>query len=266
MTEAVRAVTVVHVGPAGRESREDLVAVEEPVDGRVLLTTMRTPGADRELALGLLLSERVVWTPDDIGTVEVCRDADRRNVVNVSLVEPASGRARAADASRRLVSPTSACGVCGRQSIDDLRTGLPGVEQGFFATASAITSCPDRLRGAQPVFAKTGGLHAAALVTGDGAVVAVAEDVGRHNAVDKVIGAQLLADRFPLSDVLLFVSGRTSFEIVQKAGCAGIPMVASVSAPSSLAVELADELGITLVGFVRGASYNVYTHPERVRG
>jgi FdhD protein len=127
MTEAVRAVTVVHVGPAGRESREDLVAVEEPlavrVDGRVLLTTMRTPGADRELALGLLLSERVVWTPDDIGTVEVCRDADRRNVVNVSLVEPASGRARAADASRRLVSPTSACGVCGRQSIDDLRTG-----------------------------------------------------------------------------------------------------------------------------------------------
>ena len=270
MTEAVRPVTVVHVGPSGREAREDQVAVEEPlavrVEGRVLLTTMRTPGADRELAAGLLLSERVVWSPDDVGTIQACVDAARQNVVDVTLVGPAATRARTADAAQRLVAGTSACGVCGRQSIDDLRAGVPPIATHFRTTAAVILSCPDRLRAAQAVFARTGGLHAAALFTAGGDLVAVAEDVGRHNAVDKVIGGQLLVDRFPLDDVLLFVSGRTSFEIVQKAACAGIQLVASVSAPSSLAVDLASELGLTLVGFVRGTSCNVYAHPARVSG
>jgi FdhD protein len=167
-------------------------------------------------------------------------------------------------AERRLVTANSSCGVCGRRSIDDLMCSTPTVDGGWTVSREVIVSLPERLRGAQRTFDETGGLHAAGLFDLDGTLVRVAEDVGRHNAVDKVIGAEVLDGRVPMSDRMLFVSGRTSFEIIQKAVVAGIPFVAAVSAPSSLAIDVAREAGVTLVGFVRGATFNIYTAPERI--
>jgi FdhD protein len=162
------------------------------------------------------------------------------------------------------VTANSSCGVCGRQTIDDLMSRACGVEGVWRIPARIVRALPDRLRAAQSVFDATGGLHAAGLFDLDGTLVAIAEDVGRHNAVDKVIGGQLLMERLPLTERILMVSGRTSFEIVQKAVAAGIPMLASVSAPSSLAIDLARDAGLTLIGFVRGATFNVYTGIERL--
>jgi FdhD protein len=162
------------------------------------------------------------------------------------------------------VAATSACGVCGRQSVDDLLRDIPPIDAQWTAAPEVIAGLPARLRDAQAVFDETGGLHAAGLFDGDGHAIVIAEDVGRHNAVDKVIGSQLLEGRVPLTDRMLFVSGRTSFEIVQKAVAAGIPLVAAVSAPSSLAIELAREAGVTLAGFVRGETFNIYANPERI--
>jgi FdhD protein len=252
--------------------RPDFAAVEEPLEirlqGSPFIVTMRTPGADRELAAGFLLSERIILDADDLGTIRHCTDVDagaEGNVLDVMLVGPARDRAETALAARRPVTTTSACGVCGRRSIDDLVCDIAAISADWLMSAATVATLPKSLRGAQSVFDDTGGLHAAGLFDREGVLVGVAEDVGRHNAVDKVIGAQLLAERFPLSDRALFVSGRTSFEIVQKATVAGIPILGAVSAPSSLAIELAREGNVTLLGFVRGKTFNVYSGDHRIR-
>ena len=271
MTSRVHAVDVLRVDARTSARRRDVAAVEEPLEirlqGSPFIVTMRTPGADRELAAGFLLSERIIVCADDLGAIRHCTDVDavaEGNVLDVTLVGAARDRADVALASRRPVTTTSACGVCGRRSIDDLVSGMPRIEADWPMSAATVATLPERLRAAQAVFDQTGGLHASGLFDRDGLPVAVAEDVGRHNAVDKVIGAQLLAERCPLGNRVLLVSGRTSFEIVQKATVAGIPIVASVSAPSSLAIELAREGNVTLLGFVRGATFNIYTGDHRI--
>jgi FdhD protein len=249
----------------------DVAVAEEPLElrlgGQAFVVIMRTPNADRDLAAGFLLSEQIVTAPGDVAEMRYCTDDDGRdtaNVLNIWLHGDAATRAQRAIAGRRHVTANSACGVCGRRSIEDLLAGTRRVDAQADVTRPVIASLPDTLRAAQPTFDRTGGLHAAGLFTTAGSLRRIAEDVGRHNAVDKVIGASLIADEVPLGDTVLFVSGRTSFEIVQKAVVAGIPIVASVSAPSSLAIELAREAGVTLIGFVRGAGFNIYTGPERV--
>ena len=264
-----RDVMVLRVGPSGREERQDVTAVEEPLEirlqGSSFIVTMRTPGADRDLVAGFLLSERLIHGPADIRSIRHCENAtEAGNVIDVMLTGAAAERVEGFLAARRLVMATSACGVCGRRSIDDLVQAIPRIHDACSVSADVITSLPARLRAVQDTFAETGGLHAAALFDRDGKLIAAAEDVGRHNAVDKVIGAQLLADAVPLVGHILLVSGRTSFEIVQKAVLGGVPVVAAISAPSSLAVELAREARLTLIGFVRGGSFNVYTEAARV--
>lgn len=256
----------------------DRAAVEEPLEirlhGRPFSVTMRTPGADRELAAGFLLAERVLRTADDLGTIEYCidRSADlgfpgevhhAANVINVTLADPS--RADAVFKNRRQVTTTSACGLCGRLTIESLATESRPLDASWTISPSSLARLTDRLRAAQRVFDATGGLHAAGLFTPSGELVDVAEDVGRHNAVDKIVGRAVMRDALPLSDRLLFVSGRASFEIVQKALFAGIPLVASVSAPSSLAIDLARAMGITLAGFVRGDTFNIYTGAGRIQ-
>ena len=292
MTPAVHSVDIVRVGPDTGAHGRDVAAAEEPLEirlgGTTFVVIMRTPGADRELTAGFLLSERVVHDASEIASIRYCSDEagepgsgtrDRgsapdprspipdpepSNVINVWLQGPAAERAASRLAERRHVTANSSCGICGRRSIDDLMEGIRPVESTMTASRAVIAALPDRLRAAQDVFDETGGLHAAGLFDRDGRLLAVAEDVGRHNAVDKVLGLALLEGRLPLSDRILFVSGRTSFEIVQKAVVAGVPIVASVSAPSSLAIDLARHAHITLLGFVRGASFNIYTGEERV--
>jgi FdhD protein len=267
VSSATQPVDVVRVRSSARVAATDRAAAEEPLairlHGRAFATVMRTPGAERELAAGFLLAERIIGSADDLGTIEYCRDAGTRgNVVNVTLVDERTA-ARALE-SRRDVTSTSSCGVCGRQTIESLTVDLPTIATRISISAARLASTPESLRAAQTGFDATGGLHAAGLFTSEGALVDVAEDVGRHNAVDKVIGRRVLAEELPLSDYLLCVSGRTSFEIVQKAAVAGIPIVAAVSAPSTLAIDLAAAAGITLVGFVRGDSFNIYAHAERI--
>jgi FdhD protein len=260
--------------PAAASSRADLLAGEEPlgirVDGAALTMTMRTPGDDLELAAGFLVSEAIVRSPADIAGMKVCdgttcghTDHDGLgNIVDVTLAPGVSLPASA----RRSFLVTSACGVCGKASIQDICV-LP---QAAVAADPArvkpevLAGMPDRLRAAQRVFARTGGLHAAGLFTADGELLAAREDVGRHNAVDKIVGWALVTGRLPLTGCVLLVSGRASFELVQKAVLAGIPVLAAVSAPSSLAVELAEDAGLTLVGFLRGLSMNVYTGAQRL--
>lgn len=270
-TASIRPVDLIRVSPAGRESRADVAAVEEPLEirlhGSPFVITMRTPGADKELVAGFLLSERIITSADEIGTIRHCIDADEAaagNVIDVVLAGSAAQRATSALAGRRLVTATSACGVCGRRSIDDLMRDCPRIDTAWSIAADVIAALPLRLRQAQTAFNETGGLHAAGLFGCDGRLTGVAEDVGRHNAVDKVIGATLLRDEMPLSGHVLCVSGRTSFEIVQKAVVAGIPIVAAVSAPSSLAVDLARSANLTLLGFVRGNTFNIYSGADRI--
>jgi FdhD protein len=260
--------------PGGTEPRADLLAGEEPlgirVDGAALTMTMRTPGDDVELAAGFLVSEAVVGSRADIAGIRLCDGTacghgGRDGLGNIADVTLAAGVIVTAGARRNFMT-TSACGLCGKTSIQDICV-LPhatlAADQARFDPA-VLASLPDRLRGAQRVFSRTGGLHAAGLFTGTGELVAVREDVGRHNAVDKVVGWALLEDRLPLAGHVLLVSGRASFELVQKAVLAGIPLLAAVSAPSSLAAELAEEAGLTLVGFLRGQSMNVYTAAHRI--
>ena len=271
MSEALRSVEVVRVRGRGRAAESDSAATEEPLEVRLhdhpFAVIMRTPGADRELAAGFLLSERVIAGADDIGTIAHCTDAagdHPENVVNVTL---ADGSAAAIDrllAGRRQVTTNSSCGMCGRRTIESLASDAAPLGAAWSVPASTIAALPGRLRARQAVFDETGGLHAAGLFSRDGRLVDIAEDVGRHNAVDKIVGRMLMREALPLSDYLLCVSGRTSFEIVQKAIVAGIPIVAAVSAPSSLAIELAKEYGVTLVGFIRGDSFNIYAHAQRV--
>ena len=250
----------------------DRAATEEPLEIRLhrqpFAVLMRTPGADRELAAGFLLAERVIIGVGDLGAIEHCTDAAAdhpENIVNVVLTGRAAAGLDRLLAERRQILTNSSCGMCGRLTIASLRAEAPPIDSAFTVAASVLARLPNQLRVAQAVFDQTGGLHAAGLFTSDGRVDEVAEDVGRHNAVDKIVGRMLIRESLPLADHLLFVSGRTSFEIVQKALLAGIPVVASVSAPSTLAIDLATESGITLVGFVRGETCNIYSHPARVR-
>jgi FdhD protein len=262
---------VLAVHGAMRTERGDTLVTEEPLeiraqgpgqDGQRVAVTMRTPGGDFELAVGFLFTEGLI-APQDLRRVAYCDDLEdedqRYNVVTVTLDTPFD-----TDRLSRNFFATSSCGVCGKASLDDIAVRCDVVPHGLTVAADVITSLPGRLREAQRVFERTGGLHAAGLFTPTGDTIAVREDVGRHNAVDKVIGEQLLAGRLPLSDTVLQISGRASFEIVQKAAVAGIPVVSAVSAPSSLAVEAGDRLGITVVGFVRDGRCNVYSHAGRI--
>ena len=270
LLKPVRPVEVVRVGPDGRRHVSDLAAAEEPLDIRVhgesFAIVMRTPGDDKALAAGFLFSERVILSSADIGAVEHCRHPDHpdvHNVVDVFLRGDAVERGLDRLARRRRVTANSSCGICGRATIDDLSAGLPPITSRTRILPPLVASLPSRLRETQAAFDETGGLHGAALVSTDGELLGAAEDVGRHNAVDKIVGRLLLDERQP-ADGILIVSGRVSFEIVQKAWLAGIPVVAAVSAPTSLAVDVAHAAGITLLGFVRDPGFNVYTHPDRI--
>ncbi|MFD3334821.1 formate dehydrogenase accessory sulfurtransferase FdhD [Streptomyces sp. NPDC058700] len=252
--------------------RPDTLAAEEPMEirvgGRPLTVTMRTPGDDFDLAAGFLVSEGVVHAAADVTGIRYCAGAtadggNTYNVVDVGLAPDVT----APDASlERNFYTTSSCGLCGKASLDAVRTTAAWTvgEDPLRVGADVLAALPDTLRAAQRVFDTTGGLHAAGLFAPTGELLCLREDVGRHNAVDKVIGHALREGRLPLRGTVLMVSGRASFELVQKAVMAGIPLLAAVSAPSSLAVDLAAETGLTLVGFLRGASMNVYTHDERV--
>ncbi|MCY9785944.1 formate dehydrogenase accessory sulfurtransferase FdhD [Nocardiopsis sp. EMB25] len=258
-------------GAAGE--RVDSLVVEEPleirVDGVALAVTMRTPGADFDLAAGFLVSEGVVTTAEEVAAIRYCAGAteDGANTYNVLDVSLAPGVPRPDTSLERNFYTTSSCGLCGKASLDAVRTRArwPVEGDGLRVDARTLALLPDRLRSAQRVFDRTGGLHAAGLFTADGEPLAVREDVGRHNAVDKLVGWALHGDRLPLRETVLMVSGRASFELTQKAWMAGIPALAAVSAPSSLAVDLAAEAGMTLVGFLRGSSMNVYAGRHRVR-
>lgn len=257
------------------EVRPDLVATEEPLEIRLVAgpqrrrvaVTMRTPGQDFELAAGFLFGEGVLSDPHEVAQISYCLDPDldseqRYNVVNVFL-----RREQLPDLHllTRHFYTTSACGVCGKAALEALRIrGCPALGEGPGVDAAVIRTLPDRLRAAQGLFAATGGLHAAALFTREGELVAVREDVGRHNAMDKLIGWAFLEGRLPLGDHVVMVSGRASYELVQKAVVAGIPVFCAVSAPSSLAVEVARAFGLTLIGFLRGAGFNVYSGFERI--
>jgi FdhD protein len=267
-----RSVEVTRVGAEGVHRTTDMAATEEPLDvrlhGRSFAIIMRTPGKDRELAAGFLMSERVIRSGDDLGAVEHCRHPDQRrahHVVDVFLRGGAASRVPALLEGRRQLVANSSCGVCGRATIEELAADIVPLAPGPPVHVDVIRTLPDRLRTTQRTFEETGGLHGAALFTASGEMLGSAEDVGRHNAVDKVFGALLLADA-PSDPAVLVVSGRVSFEIVQKAWIGGVGIVVAVSAPTSLAIELAREAGICLLGFVRGASLNIYTHTARIAG
>ena len=254
-------------------SRPDTLAVEEPLElrvgGRALTVTMRTPGHDVEFAHGFLLTEGVIGELDDVVVARYCDSLDDagRNTYNVLDVTLAPGTTPPDVGVERNFYTTSSCGVCGKASLDAVRLRSRYGPSDDIVTVSPRTllGLPGALRAAQRVFETTGGLHAAGLFTADGSLLVAREDIGRHNAVDKVLGWALLHGRIPASRRVLLVSGRASFELVQKAVMAGVPVLAAVSAPSSLAVDLAGDTGVTLVGFLRGESMNVYTGAERIR-
>lgn len=262
---------VVRVEDGTARRRSDHLAVEEPLEMRVngdaVAVTMRTPGNDFELARGFCLTEGVA-AAGDVATIRYCAGQPGPytgdfNVVEIALRSPEP----VAEGLRRNVYTTSSCGVCGTASIDTVRKKAVDVSGDPVRVAVAtLRTLPDTLRAAQQVFDRTGGLHAAALFTADGDLVCLREDVGRHNAVDKVIGWAATEKRLPLTGHVLLVSGRVAFEIAQKALVAGVPVLAAVSAPSSLAVQLAEEAGMSLVGFLRDTTMNVYTGVERVTG
>jgi FdhD protein len=268
----VTSTKVVSVRGAQLELRDDLVVGEEPLEIRAagprqdpvnVAVTMRTPGYEKELAVGFLTTEGLIDGNEilgvDVGDPGFMAEPDDAVLVRLARkIDPSV-------AEKRHFIATASCGICGKASIDEvavrsepLPVGLPVVPR------RVILSLPDRLREAQAAFERTGGLHAAGLFETDGRLVAIREDVGRHNALDKLIGSRVLARELPLWDRILLVSGRVSFEIVQKAAVAGIPIICAVSAPSDLAVRLADRLGVTLVGFLRGDGFNVYTHDGRI--
>jgi FdhD protein len=256
--------------------RFDRLATEEPLEirlraggaSRTVAITMRTPGNDFELAAGFLHNEGILGSYEALRGISFCIDRDvdaeqRYNIVNVDLAARALPELQTLD---RHFTTTSACGVCGKANLEALeQRGLAPVDSDLCVDAETIVALPERLRAAQNVFAQTGGLHAAAIFDPAGQLVALREDVGRHNALDKLVGWALLGRRLPLDRAMVLVSGRSSYEIVQKAVAARVPIVCAVSAPSSLAVDLARTFGVTLIGFLRGPRFNVYTHAERVR-
>lgn len=273
-------IRVVRVEAGSASAAEDLLAVEEPLEirlgygpladrtRRTVSLTMRTPGSDLELAAGFLYTEGII--SERIQIVELRNSGPRvepGNYHNVARVELHPGVELDLGRLQRHFYTTSSCGVCGKTSLEALEvaTGRSPLTSSFQVEPELLVSLPDKLRAAQEVFGRTGGLHASALFSLDGTLLCVREDVGRHNALDKLIGVQLLGDTLPLSERILLLSGRASFELLQKAFVAGVPLVAAVGAPSSLAVELAERFGITLVGWLRGGRFSIYSHPERVR-
>jgi FdhD protein len=252
------------------DRRSDVLAVEEPLEVRagtdVLTVTMRTPGDDIDLVAGWLVSEGLVRTTSDLVRASYCPGLDEHGHQTYNVVEVVLADDVPDERLRRTVT-SSACGVCGSASLDVVRVAGPYdvAADRTAVRADVLSALPDRLRDAQEVFARTGGLHAAGLFTPDGELLCAREDVGRHNAVDKVVGWALREGRLPLRGHVLQVSGRASFELVQKAAVAGVPVLAAVSAPSSLAADLAEETGVTLAGFVRDGGFNLYARPERVR-
>lgn len=269
---ARRRVTRLTVGAAA-SSRPDFLAVEEPLEirlgGSSYVVTMRSPGHDVELAAGFLVSEGVIAAGDELTTARYCAGAtaDDGNTYNVLDLQLAPGVAQPDPSLARNFTTTSACGLCGKSSIEDVHTNsrFEVASDPLSISAAQLVTFPAALRAQQAVFDRTGGLHAAALFDGrTGELLVIREDVGRHNAVDKVIGWALMHERLPARSCVLMVSGRASFELTQKAIMAGIPMLAAVSAPSSLAVDLAEESGLTLVGFLRGTSMVIYSRPDRI--
>jgi FdhD protein len=266
----------------GATLADESLAVEEPLEirlgGRRFTLTMRTPGHDRELAAGFLLAEGFINSAEELGDIRAVIDAKGQpepNAIDIILRVPAAGLR---ERLKRNFTISSSCGICGKTSIESIQRRIPPLSDTLRIPAAAIIQLPHLMRQSQQVFSTTGGLHAAALFSGVSPVAqqrgpkaedavdlcALREDVGRHNAVDKVIGYALINGWLPLRKYLMVVSGRLSFEIVQKAAAAGIPLLAAVSAPSSLAVELAGEIGMTLVGFLRDGGFNIYTRPERI--
>jgi FdhD protein len=251
--------------------RPDRLVTEEPMEIRVegsgqpaapVTVTMRTPGNDFELAVGFCVSEHVVEGPEDVASVAYCLRGDapqEYNVVTVTTRTPVD-----LEAHRRSFVSNASCGLCGKTTLDQVVAVCPVVVSDVRIAAAALTAMPGALRAEQTVFDATGGVHAVGCFTADGTLRVLREDVGRHNALDKVIGWAALTGALPLADAVLLVSGRVSFEIVQKAAMAGVPVIGAVSAPSSLAVATADRLGVTVVGFLRGDHFNVYSHPQRV--
>jgi FdhD protein len=267
--EPVRGERVVRYESGAATPREDRVTVEEPLEIRVgaqtLAVTMRTPGHDFDLAAGWLLTEGIVRRPEEIVRLEHCREVrspeEEGNVVIVRATAPAGD---AVDRARRILVTSSSCGLCGKGSIESVRGRFPPVASPARISPEVLRALPEKLRRAQTAFGETGGLHGAGIFDLEGALLASREDVGRHNAVDKVIGHLFREGRLPLSETVLLVSGRASFEIVQKAVAAGIPIVAAVSAPSSLAIDLARESRVALVGFLRDGGFNLYSEEERL--
>jgi FdhD protein len=269
VTEAV----VLRVRDGETLRRADALATEEPMEIRAggpgqepvaVAVTMRTPGADFDLAAGFLFTEGLIPGEDDVVSIAYCElppDEQHYNVVTVRLRRSFEPPPR----PRGFVA-SSSCGICGKASLEDVEVRCAPLPPGPAVESPVVAGLPEALRAAQRIFDRTGGLHATGLFDPAGELVLLREDVGRHNAMDKVVGAALLAGELPLSDRIAQVSGRLSFEIVQKAAVAGIPVVCAVSAPSSLAVRAAERLGVTLVGFVRDGGFNVYAHPQRVEG
>ena len=261
-----------------RSTRQDVVAVEEPLEIRVrfadgdgwetrsVSVTMRTPGDDFELAAGFLFAEGLISDRRHIHEISYC-SGDEQQEYNLLEVRLAPGASFDPGLLNRNFYMTSSCGVCGKASLDAIEVhGCVPIADGTMSVpADVLTGLPDALRAAQPVFEKTGGIHASGLFDTEGRLLALREDVGRHNALDKLIGREFLAGRLPLADRVVLVSGRTSFELLQKAAMAGVPVVAAVGAPSSLAVELARRFNVTLVGFTRATGFNVYAGRARVR-
>jgi len=257
-------------GTSVRE-RPDRLATEEPMEIRVqgprgaaepVAVTMRTPGNDFELAVGFLLTEGVLVDPADVSSVAYCLEGTGEQQYNIVTVQ--TRRAPDAERARRAFAVSASCGVCGKATLDEIEVTCAPARPGPTVATSVLVGLPDKLRAEQSVFDATGGLHAAGCFAVDGSLTALREDVGRHNALDKVIGFAAMSGSLPLSDQVLMVSGRVSFEIVQKAAIAGIPIVAAVSAPTSLAVDAARRLNLTLVGFLRDDHFNVYCGAERV--
>jgi FdhD protein len=265
------ATNVLAVGPDGAHRRPDRLVTEEPLELRVhgpgeapsaLAVTMRTPGNDFELAAGFCRTEGIVEGPNDIETIAYCLNGEGEqeyNVVTLRLRRPVGS-----EITERRFLATSACGVCGKAALDDLEVRCGPVGTGPVVPATVVRSLPSRLAEHQRLFGETGGLHAAARFAPTGELIAVREDVGRHNALDKLVGGALLERSLPLGEEVLLVSGRLSFELVQKAAVAGLSVLCAVSAPSSLAIATAERFGQTVVGFLRDDRFNVYTHPERI--
>jgi FdhD protein len=266
--------TRVDVARGARVERPDTVVVEEPLEIRVgeaaLTATMRTPGDDFDLALGHLLTEGMLGSAGDVATMMHCTDVDEHGSPTFNVVEAtlAPGVTLLRPARDRTESMTSACGVCGSASVEAVRTSsrFPVADDPLVLDPAVLAGLPDALAARQTVFARTGGVHAAGLATPDGALLTVREDVGRHNAVDKLVGAVARERELPLAGTVLVVSARASFELAQKASVAGIPALVAVGAPTSLAVDLAREVGMTLVAFTRDGRFSVYARPDRVTG